>query len=448
MTQNNIFRLCLLLAAFAFSSACAWTDRHFVPADEPSSENAAKWYDLQLKIIKETPGFTAPAAARALAYSGITLYETVLLAMPDNNSLVGQLNDLNSLPKPETGQTYHWQAAANSAMASILLSLYPTTSPMNRRSIDKLEKKYAELYKKEAGEEVFNRSVAFGKEVATAVYEWSKSDGGHNDHNESHTTDYNPPKGPGLWEPTPPDYNRSLMPFLSKHRPFIIKTRQDCLPGPPTEYSEDKTSQFYAEALEVYNTVNNNTVEQRAIARFWADDPGNTSTPPGHSISIASQVLRAEKADLTLAAQTYARMGIALSDAFISCWNTKYTYNLIRPITYIQKFINVKWNVERVTDPVITPPFPEYTSGHSVQSGAAAAVLNDIFGENYSFTDKTHDNFGMRPRSFNSFKEFADEAAISRLYGGTHFRPAIERGLEQGKCIGEKVNSIKWKKEA
>jgi hypothetical protein len=198
--------------------------------------------------------------------------------------------------------------------------------------------------------------------------------------------------------------------------------------------------------MAVYTAVNNLTPDQEQIALFWADDPGRTFTPPGHSIAIAAQVLQQEQASLALAAETYARVGVAISDSFISCWNTKYIYNLIRPITYIQAVIDPGWNTPDITDPVMTPPFPEYTSGHSVQSGAAATVLTAVFGDNYQFSDNSHTALGLPARTYNSFHEFADEAAISRLYGGIHYLPAIQAGLDQGRCIGEQVNGLAWKK--
>jgi len=211
------------------------------------------------------------------------------------------------------------------------------------------------------------------------------------------------------------------------------------------EYSEDPNSPFFADGMEVYETVKNLTPEQVAIARFWSDEPSESFTPPGHSVSIATQVLRQENATLEMAAETYAKVGIAVADAFISCWNVKFTYNLIRPISYIQAVIDPTWNKPEVTDPVLTPPFPEYTSGHSVQSTAVAAVLTDLFGEDYQFTDNSYAERGIPGRTFNSFFEAADEAAISRLYGGIHFRSAIEQGKQQGRCIGEKTNAIAFR---
>jgi hypothetical protein len=187
----------------------------------------------------------------------------------------------------------------------------------------------------------------------------------------------------------------------------------------------------------VYEAVNRLTPEQESIARFWSDDPGQTPTPPGHSISITTQVLRAADANLATAAEAYARVGMAVCDAFIACWYQKYVYNLIRPVTYLQRLVDPNW-----LPLLVTPPFPEYTSGHSVQSGAAFQVLTDLFGEGYSFVDHTHDDRGLAPRSFGSFLEAAEEAAISRLYGGIHFRAAIVNGIDQGRCIGRAVSAL------
>ncbi|HEV8675305.1 MAG TPA: vanadium-dependent haloperoxidase [Methylomirabilota bacterium] len=158
-------------------------------------------------------------------------------------------------------------------------------------------------------------------------------------------------------------------------------------------------------------------------------------TPPGHSVSILTEVIRAHGFALDLAAEAYARLGIAVADAFIACWRTKFHYNLLRPVTYIRAVIDAGW-----TPVLTTPPFPEYTSGHSVQSGAAAQVLTDMLGP-LPFIDQTH----LPPRAFDSFFEAAEEAAISRLYGGIHFRPAIERGLEQGICVGQAVGALDFR---
>jgi hypothetical protein len=237
--------------------------------------------------------------------------------------------------------------------------------------------------------------------------------------------------------PTPPGFLPALQPYWGRNRCFSVAGGADCPPGDHPPYSEDQTSAFFAEALEVYDTVRNVTPGQVEIARFWSDDPGETATPPGHSISITTQVLRKEGASLARAAEAYAKVGIAVCDAFIACWYQKYVYNLLRPVTYVRRLLDPAW-----LSLLVTPPFPEYTSGHSVQSGAAFQVLTDLFGESYAFVDNTHDARGFAPRSFGSFLDAAEEAAISRLYGGIHFRSAIVNGVNQGRCIGEAVGAL------
>jgi PAP2 superfamily len=246
-----------------------------------------------------------------------------------------------------------------------------------------------------------------------------------------------PPAGPGLWVPTPPGYLRALQPTWGRNRCFVIADGAAINSGPPTLYSETPGSQFHAEALEVYDAVNANNAEWQAIATFWSDDPGTTPTPPGHSVSIATQVLRLEQASLMTAAETYARLGMAVADAFVACWSSKYVYKLLRPVTYLQTQVDPNWLPQ-----LITPPFPEHPSGHSVQSGAAFKVLTDLFGRGYAFTDQTHDQRGLPARRFRSFRHAANEAAISRLYGGIHFRPAIDLGLAQGRLIGRATSRL------
>jgi hypothetical protein len=230
-----------------------------------------------------------------------------------------------------------------------------------------------------------------------------------------------------------------MQPTWGGNRCFAIPTAAACPQAGPTVYSEQTSSSFHAEAIEVYEAVNALSVEQSAVAWFWSDDPAATATPPGHLISITTQVLRAEGPSLMAAAETYAKVGIALADAFIACWHAKYQHNLLRPVSYLNANVDASW-----LPLLTTPPFPEYPSGHSVQSGAAFQVLADLFGDR-QFDDHTHDERGMAPRHFESFTQAAEEAALSRLYGGIHYRPAIEHGLTQGRCIGHAVTALPFK---
>ena len=212
---------------------------------------------------------------------------------------------------------------------------------------------------------------------------------------------------------------------------------EECPPPGHPAFSTDPVSDFYAAGLEVYNIGLDLTEEQKTIAAYWSDGPGDTGTPPGHWIAIVSQIARDDRLSLAAAAEAYARVGIAVYDAFIACWSTKYIYNLQRPVTYINDNIDAGWSPY-----LVTPGFPSYTSGHSTQSGAAAYVLTDMFGSK-RFTDRTHTDHGLapsqKPRTFKSFDEAAAEAAVSRLYGGIHFAFDNDDGLASGQCIGQAI---------
>jgi len=210
-------------------------------------------------------------------------------------------------------------------------------------------------------------------------------------------------------------------------RPFVLTSGEECAPPPPPAYSEDPASEFHGLATDVYTITLNLTDEQRTIANYWADNAGSTGAPPGHWIAIVGQIARNHGPSLMAAAEAYTRVGLAVADAFISCWQTKYTYNLLRPVIYIQDVIDPTWGPL-----LVTPSFPSYTSGHATQSGAAAVVLTDMFGV-VAFTDTLFTDHNLvppqAPRAFISFEEAAEEAALSRLYGGIHYLFDNNKGL-------------------
>jgi hypothetical protein len=403
---------------------------------------ATAWFDLILELIRQTPGFSPPVASRALGYAGVTLYEAIVPGIAAAVSLAGQLNELERLPQVEPDVEYHWPSVANAALAGITRRLFAGGGVAQRAAIDGLESNLRKRLADQAPPEIIHRSIRHGRLVAAAVFAWSRTDGGHEAYFFNTPLDYASPVGDGLWSPTGPGYLRSLQPYWGQNRPFLLADGNECAPPPPPGYSTDPGSTIYQEAMEVYDTVRTLTPQQREIALFWADDPNLTATPPGHSVAIATQVLRDEHASLALAAETYARMGIAVADAFIGCWHVKYQYNHIRPLDYIQQVIDPAWNNPAPTDPVITPPFPEYPSGHSTEIAAAAVVLAGLFGDDYLLIDRTQERLGFAPRVFPSFTAAAEEAAISRLYGGIHFRSGNEGGLAQGKCIGTRVGDL------
>ena len=399
-----------------------------------TAEVPAAWFDLALELVRTTPGFSPPVASRAFAYTGIALYEALAPGMPGRVGFAGRLDGLKHMRLPQDA-AYHWPTVANGALAAILRQLVPTAPSGGTTAIRQLEQRFNDLARPLLPQGIYRRSVARGQQVADHVFDWSTTDGGHESFGNNFPA-YVPPIGPGWWVRTPPGFAPALQPYWGTNRPFAISADELPDPGPPPEYSEEPGSAFYADASECYRVAGALTAEQEAIARFWADDAGATATPPGHSVSILTQVLRRLDLRLDRAADAYSRVGLAVADSFIACWRTKYRYNLLRPVTYIRRVFDPEW-----TPLHVTPPFPEYTSGHSVQSAAAATVLTGLFGD-LAFTDHTHESRGLPARSFASFAAAADEAAVSRLYGGIHFRAAIERGLEQGRSIGRSALTV------
>lgn len=399
------------------------------------SEVVTEWFKLFLDITK-TEKLTPPVASRAFAYQGVALYEAVVPALGTHKSLAGQLNGLASVPQPNLNAGYHWPSVANAALATVARHLYAETTPATLQAIDDLEASFAAEFEPEAGETVFDRSVSHGEAVGEAIYDWAFGDG----YFENNNCAFNPPQGSGLWIPTPPAFAPPTQPCWGALRNFVLDIPSRCEPVPPPPF-DDANSQapFYKEMKEVYDVTGALTTTQRDIALFWADG-GGSITPPGHWISILNQLTDSNEWTLDVSCESYAKLGVAVGEAFISCWRAKFLYNYIRPISCIRNTLNPVW-----TSPIGTPPFAEYPSGHSTQSGAAAQVLTDMFGY-IPFDDHTHDASGLATRSYSDFFDAADEAAISRLYGGIHFRSAIENGVTQGVCIGEKVSALEFRR--
>jgi len=296
---------------------------------------------------------------------------------------------------------------------------------------------------KDTGTKTYNASLAYGRLVADSIIKWLNAD----QYKETRRMRrYNFLKQDGKWIPTPPGYMAAVEPYWNKIRTLTLDSASQFKPDFPTNFSKEKNSLFYQQAYEVYDAGRKMTEVQRNIANFWDCNPfflntqghlnfaGKKISPSGHWISIVGIVSQKASKNLMESAAAYTLTSIALFDGFISCWDEKYRSNLIRPETYINANIDESWR------PLLqTPPFPEYTSGHSVISTAAAIVLTTILGPNFCFDDSSEEDYGLPTRHFESFTAAADEAAISRLYGGIHYRPAIKNGQEQGEKIGKWV---------
>jgi hypothetical protein len=445
--QHSPLLLALILVAI-FIASCRKDEPIYVslPTEVQDAQLAHDWFDKFRFLTKNCAGFTPPVAARAFGYAGLTLYETVVPGMPQNQSLQNQIQNMPKIAAPDPSIEHNWAIASNAAMAYIAKNLYANMPNTLYVDVLKLEDTYylSLRAKYNMSQATFDRSKQWGKEVARNICEMAKTDGGHEGYAKNFPSSYTAPIATGFWLPTFPKFQAAMQPFWGKNRTFITNINALVEPAKPITYSEDTASTFYKEAYLVFKTVKNIKPEEKVIAQFWSDDPGQPGTPPGHSISITTQIIKKEGYNLAKSAEVYAKVGMGVSDAFVSCWNWKYKYNYIRPISFIRSKIDPAF-----TTILDTPPFPEYPSGHSVQSGATAKILTEIFGGNYTFSDSTHiarTDIKSTPRTFKSFYDFAAEAAISRLYGGIHYREGIEKGIEQGTKIGTEITKLKFKK--
>ncbi|MDX2173206.1 MAG: vanadium-dependent haloperoxidase [Bacteroidota bacterium] len=389
-----------------------------------------KWQEkLNESIINDF--FSPPVASRIYLYSNLSINATVF-----NKS-----DSLSLLPFNPTLLIDH---GLDKELAS-LFTFYFTSRELMFTS-DILDNYYFEFKKKleleGLNEDVIAEYEKRGKEVAESVLNYASKD----NYKQSRSyKKYEIKNVQGCWSPTPPDYSDGLEPFWSKIKAICLDSSSQFRPQKPTEYSEDEKSQFVAELNEVYSAASKNP-ESNEISKYWDCNPvvlkhgGHTTisekklTPGGHWLSICSKICRKEKLSFKQTTYITTALSIGIFDGFISCWEAKYYYNYIRPITAIVALVDPEWKPL-----LLTPNFPEYPSGHSVISGTSSEILTHFFGNNFRFVDSTVVKFGNQPRSFNSFYEARDEAAISRLYGGIHFMPAINNGKIQGQNIGKFV---------
>lgn len=393
--------------------------------------------NLKLSDVIISDIFTPPVASRIYAYSNIAAYEANRFEQEAFNSLSMQLNGLSNPPVPDQNIKYDFQLAGALAFTTTARSLVYDAS-----AIEQIEMEYLTLIAKtNIEEDIYNRSIEYGRSIGEHVLDWANADG-YNQRTSNMAYLVN--NEAGRWQPTPPDYAEAIEPHWNTLRPFLLDSANQFDPGSPTTFDIAQESVFYQGAVEVYEVVKSINEEQLAIAKFWDCNPNISHTrghamyydqqisPGGHWIHIACQVINAENLNEVKSAEVLSKLSLTIADAFISCWDEKYRSSLIRPETYINRYIDEDWL------PILqTPAFPEHTSGHSVASSSAAAMLTHFFGETYHFQDSTEVPFGLPTRTFDSFFEASNEAAISRLYGGIHYMPAIEKGVDQGKKLGQ-----------
>jgi hypothetical protein len=468
-------RLAALAAAASIASAaCA---RPIPPVDP---QFVAEWMRNYYGLIR-AERISPPVASRVLAYAAVALYEGLATDTSHLISLAGQLNGLDSLPRPTPGRRYDPVLVALAAEHAVLDTFFVEGLPATKAALatlsDSLE---AARLVQGIPDGIRAASRDLGTRIGTAILAWAARDG----FDSTRTKPYKPPVGPQYWvndsradeytaqnlsavsdfvaldnpaaalrpgaaseralavtSPKSPTIRTlkavnptgATEPWWGTLRPFALRAADECSLPPPPDWSTAPSSAFYAGAKEVRDVGRALTDEQREITLYWADNAGQTGTPVGHWLAIGSQLVTQLKLSADQAAEVFVLVTLAQADAFIAAWHEKYSLTRLRPVTYIRRYIDKSW-----TPAMVTPPFPEFPSAHSDQSAAAATVLTTLLGS-VAFDDSTDLAIGHAVRHFASFQAAADEAAMSRLYGGIHYRHSNENGKVQGRCIGRTV---------
>ena len=449
----------------------------------PDPQLVAQWLRTSLAFVR-SERLGPPVAARVSAYSSIAMYEAYA-ADPRSNlrSLAGQLNGLWTLPGVANGKAIDGATAAAEAERVVLDSLFAEGFPSTRHTIDSLADAQIQARRRQGVRaDVSERSILYGKELGAAILAWAATDGffatrgrpwvpptSQDKWVNTATTDQfvaqqlsaesdivltgsaapttdaatastrnvfaNRPKAVNP-KTTLPQFDplKPTEPYWGTLRTFALRNGDECAPPPPPAYSTRPGSPFWKMGKEMFDSARAPTDSQKAIAFFWADNPVATGTPGFHWISVVNQMIPARGLTADQAAEAYMLTSVAIADAFIGCWREKYRSMVVRPVTYVHRVFDAKW-----TTLFGTPPFPEYPSGHSALSGAAVGVLVHLLGDSTAFTDSTQVDIGVPSRSFRNFSHALDEVAMSRVYGGIHFMPAVVLGRIQGQCIAGKV---------
>lgn len=406
---------------------------------EPSTQDLAHHMVKKLTDVMIVDIFTPPVASRIYANCIVALYEAGRYAEDGYPALAQHLRGFDPMPVPDSTKKYNYAVAAIHAFCETAKKV-TFSAPEFGNYRDSM----IQVYGSGLDKEILENSIAFGQAVADVVAKRLSKDQYKEtrgmDRFAVNTADSK------LWVPTSPDYADALEPNWMKMLPMTLQAADEVKALPYPEYSEDKNSAYYKELMEVYTLSKNLTDEQIDIAIFWDDNPfvsmhkghvmfqDKKMTPPGHWLAITKKACKDKGLGFVASSKTYAYTSIALYDGFIACWNEKYRTVRIRPQTAIQRLLEEKW-----ISYIQTPPFPEYTSGHSTVSAAAAEMLTHLIGDNHAFTDSSELEYNLPIRSFKSFRDAALEASISRVYGGIHYRSGCENGNQMGREIGKLV---------
>ena len=403
----------------------------------------------ELNTVVMGNNFGPIVASRNYLYSAIAGYEVIAAGYPAQyTSLAGQLHGLKTIPQPAAGATINFELASLLAYCKLGQAVTFPEGSM-KLYVDSL-KKMAEDHGMSS--EMLAASAAYADTVGNAIMAWSKKD---NYAQTRGATEYMVNDSPGRWVPTPPAYTPAMEPHWREIRFVVVDSVNEFIPHPPYAFNvTDKNAPYYIEVKKIQNKIDSLTEEETWIADFWDDNPFKLNvsghlmfgtkkfSPAGHWMSVTGIAAQKAGADFPTTVAAYAKTAIALFDAFIECWNIKYTYNTLRPETAINKYFDPNWRPH-----LQTPPFPEYTCGHCTISASAAEALTSAFGDNFAYTDTTELEFGIKSRSFKSFRDAASETERSRFYGGIHYEYSTIVSHKMGSQIGALVaDRLKMKK--
>jgi hypothetical protein len=394
--------------------------------------------------------FSPIVAGRNYLYASIAAYEVIAAGNPGKYySLAGQLNGLETVPAPDTSKVIDYELGAVLAFCKLGEAVTFPAGSMTEYvdSIKAMAKDHG------MPSEEFKNTVAFADTVAAAIMAWSRKD------NYAQTRSF--PKFnvkndvAGRWIPTPPAYTEAMEPNWRAIRTTVLDSANQFTPPPPPPFNmTDTNSQYYKEVMAIKKAGDSLDDERRHIANFWDDNPFKLNvsghvmfgtkkfSPPGHWMSIVGIAAEKANADFATTVYAYTITAIAQFDAFIHCWDEKFRSNTARPETIINQYVDPEWR------PLLqTPPFPEYTCGHSTVSSANAEALTSVFGDNFAFTDSSELEFGIKSRSFKSFRDAAEENNWARFYGGIHFHNSCIVSTEYGRKVGDYiVQKLKFRK--
>jgi hypothetical protein len=427
----------LVLAAVLFFSECKNSDYKDVLHDPQLYSRTVH----ALNRVVMGNNFTPVVASRNYAYASVAGYEVIAAGYPDKyNSLVGQLNGLKAVAKPKRRDVINFEYAAILAFCKVGEAVTFPEGSM---------KKYTDSLHNLAlahgmTSVMIDSSENYAKEVAKSIMKWSKGDNYARTRTER-KFDIN--DSVGRWVPTAPAYTEAIEPHWGEIRTMAIHDPKEyTVPAPPNFNVTSKDSKYYREVMAIKKTGDSLTAEQIHIADFWDDNPQKLKvaghlmfvtkkfSPAGHWLSIVGIGAKETNADFNTTVYAYAKTSIALFDAFIQSWGAKYTYKTVRPETVINKYVDPTWRPH-----LQTPPFPEYPCGHCTISASAAEALTNVFGDNVAYTDTSELEFGIKNRSFRSFREAAQETAMARFYGGIHYNNSCIVSSALGKVVGNDV---------